>query len=82
MSILSTVVSLQLKHSIDYRGEYKAFGTVTAKIQVRAKTVGSIGSISAVIIDRKKIPEDLFLNAIDGHSGELQLIAVSLFEPH
>ena len=79
MSISSNDVTLQLMNSIDHRGEYKAFRAVTANIQVRAKTVGSI---SAVIIDRKKIPEDLFLSAMDGHSGEMQLIAVSLFEPH
>lgn len=78
MNISENDVSIQLRHEIDEDGEYNAFTSVRAEILVRGTKAGKI---SGVIVDRQKIPERHFLSAMDGHSGDLQYIGVSVFEP-
>ncbi|KAL7531937.1 hypothetical protein ACHAXR_004315 [Thalassiosira sp. AJA248-18] len=84
MSIISSNdVTIQLTHELDERGEYNAFTSLTAKILVDhgSSQNENAGSISAVIVHRQIIPERMFLSAMDGHSAEMQWLAVSLFEP-
>ena len=78
MSISATDVSIQLRHERDEDGEYGAFTSVSVDILVRGTKAGSI---SGVIVDRQKIPERYFLSTMDGHSGDLQYVGVSVFEP-
>lgn len=71
-------VSIKLSHEIDERGEYNAFTLLSVDILVRGQNAGSV---TAVVVNRQMIPERMFLSAMDGHSGELQWLAVSIFEP-
>ena len=71
-------VTIQLRHEIDEAGEYNAFTSVTCDILVRGTKAGKI---SGTRVDRQKLPERYFLSAMDGHSGELQYVGMSIFEP-
>lgn len=73
-------ISIQLAHHKDERGEYNAFRVINAKIKVSGQDEDA-GHIDAVVIDRQKIPNGMFLSAMDGHSSELQEVAVNFFEP-
>jgi len=70
-------VSIKLSHEFDEDGECGAFTNVSVDIMIQKKKVGSI---SAVLVARQRIPEKYFMSAMDGHSGELQWIGVTLFE--
>lgn len=74
---VADAITLTLTHHIDARGEYDAFYCITACIRVQGDEVGHI---SAVIIDRRRIPRGMFLSAMDGHSSELQEMSVTFFE--
>jgi hypothetical protein len=72
-------VTIKLKYDIDEAGEYNAFTYINVDILV----CGSIkaGKIEGTIVNRQKIPNRYFLSAMDGHSGDLQYIGTSIFEP-
>jgi hypothetical protein len=70
-------ISLKLTHCIDENGEYKAFTSVAVDIVLDQH---KIGHISATLVDRQLIPKDDFFSAMDRYSGDLQWIAVTLFE--
>ena len=71
-------VTIKLKHGIDEDGEYNAFTYITVDILVCGST--QAGTIDGTIVNRQKIPNNGFLSAMDGHSGDLQYIGVSLFD--
>lgn len=71
-------VSIRLKHELDESGEYQAFTSITVDILVRGTKAGTI---SGTVVNRQRIPERHFLSAMDGHSGDLQDVGVSIFEP-
>ncbi|KAL7547283.1 hypothetical protein ACHAWF_010605 [Thalassiosira exigua] len=77
-SISANDVTIKLRHEHDDRGEYGAFTSISVDIHVRGQKAGFV---SGVIVNRQAIPERMFLSAMDGHSSDLQYIAVSLFEP-
>eukprot|EP00579_Thalassiosira_antarctica_P000891 CAMPEP_0201876714 /NCGR_PEP_ID=MMETSP0902-20130614/8328_1 /ASSEMBLY_ACC=CAM_ASM_000551 /TAXON_ID=420261 /ORGANISM="Thalassiosira antarctica, Strain CCMP982" /LENGTH=466 /DNA_ID=CAMNT_0048404017 /DNA_START=38 /DNA_END=1436 /DNA_ORIENTATION=+ len=78
MIISANDVTIHLRHELDERGEYNAFTSVIVDILVRGEKAGAI---SSVIVNRQRIPERMFLSATDGHSSEMQYVAVSIFEP-
>ena len=71
-------VTIRLTSQLDEDGEYDAFTSISVDVNVNNQHAGTI---SGTIINRRRIPERMFLSAMDGHSGELQYIGVSLFEP-
>jgi hypothetical protein len=75
-----TSISIKLTHSLSYDGEYGAFTDVEVDILLQP-TLQKIGSISAVIVDRQKLPDHYFLSAMDGHSADMQWIGTCLYEP-
>jgi hypothetical protein len=77
-NISESDVTIQLRHELDEDGEYDAFTSVTCDILVRGTKAGKI---SGTRVDRERIPERHFLGAMDGHSGDLQYVGVSIFEP-
>ena len=77
-SISEIDVSIELHHELDECGEYDAFTSITCDILVRGKKAGNI---SGTRVNRSKIPERYFLGAMDGHSGDLQYVGVTIFEP-
>lgn len=77
-NISESDVSIQLRHKLDDDGEYHAFTSITCDILVRGTKAGKI---SGTRVDRQKLPERYFLSAMDGHSGDLQYVGVSIFEP-
>ena len=77
-NISESDITIQLRHEVDEDGEYHAFTSVTCDILVRGTKAGKI---SGTRVDRQKLPERYFLSAMDGHSGELQYVGVSIFEP-
>lgn len=76
-NISESDVSIQLRHELDEDGECDAFTSVTCDILVRGTNAGTI---SGTRVNRQKIPERYFLSAMDGHSGDLQYVGVSIFE--
>ena len=77
-NISESDVSIQLRHKLDEDGEYHAFTNITCDILVRGSKAGKI---SGTRVNRQKLPERYFLSAMDGHSGDLQYVGVSVFEP-
>ena len=71
-------VTIRLASQLDEDGEYDAFTSISVDVNVNNQHAGTI---SGTIVNRRRIPERMFLSAMDGHSGELQYIGVSLFEP-
>eukprot|EP00956_Cyclotella_meneghiniana_P009118 scaffold12494_cov55-Cyclotella_meneghiniana.AAC.2 len=81
MSISQDDISIELTHENDERGDYNAFRVINAKIKVSGSGQDEgAGHIVAVVIDRQKIPNGMFLSAMDEHSGDLQKVAVNFFE--
>ena len=78
-TVAESDVTIKLKYGIDENGEYNAFTYINVDILV----CGSIkaGTIEGTIVNRQKIPNSYFLSAMDGHSGDLQHIGTSIFEP-
>lgn len=64
--------------SDEKRDEYDAFTKVLAEVILDEK---QIGHIFAILVDRKKIPENCFLSACDKYSRDLQSVALKLYEP-
>jgi hypothetical protein len=84
-------VTIQISHSLDEDGDFDAFTNVSVDILLD-QTKKKVGTIQATIINRKKIPTNYFLSAMNSHSsssssGELQKRIIGttattyLFEP-
>eukprot|EP00934_Nitzschia_sp_Nitz4_P004931 Nitzschia sp. Nitz4//scaffold23_size168460//165200//166537//NITZ4_002251-RA/size168460-processed-gene-0.277-mRNA-1//-1//CDS//3329543731//4921//frame0 len=72
------IVSIRLRKSLAEEAEYDAIFDVKATILVDSTKVGHI---SAIIVDRSRIPEHLFYSVFDAHSADLQWIGCTLMEP-
>ena len=69
-------VKLELQEDSD--DEFPFMTDVTVDIMLKNEKVGYI---NAVVVDRTRIDEDMFLSAMDEYSGDMQWLGVVLFEP-
>lgn len=80
-------ISLSVRLSPDEDCEFREITLLTADILIRRTDEDSmeeetkIGSIKALLLDRRRIPHGRLYSAFDGHSGELQWIGCALMEP-
>ena len=63
-------VTIKLTHEPSYYAEYKELTVVSVDILVDRRK--KVGTISALILNRRRVPARAFYSAFDGHSAELQ----------